>query len=490
LTQPVKRLTARDAYESARDYGRALANPTIRLGVTGLSRSGKTVFITSLVRNLIAGGRLPFFSPLAEGRIISAYLEPQPDDHIPRFDYERHLAALTSSPANWPTSTRQISQLRLTIDYEPLGLMRRLFGRRSLHLDIVDYPGEWLLDLSLLGKSFDEWARESIELARNSKSTEHSSAWLKFLDELDPTAEIKEDVISEGAALFRAYLQEARSEKHAFSTLPPGRFLMPGDLDGSPMLTFFPLELDEGDDPSSSPYMSELKRRYDAYVTRVVKPFYRDHFSRLDRQIVLVDALGALNAGVHALSDLEHALSSVLGSFNQGKNSFLSAIFRPRIDRILFAATKADHVHHSDHERLTGLLQNLTERASERAEFSGAEVKVMAIAAVRATEEAVVEEGGQELPTLVGTPLEGEHLGDKIFDGHERAAIFPGDLPHDPALALRHGRSGSLSSLEMDMRFIRFRPPGGDAGTAPVRQVIPHIRMDHVLEFLIGDRFS
>ena len=33
--------------------------PVIRLGVTGLSRAGKTVFITGLVANLIARGRMP-----------------------------------------------------------------------------------------------------------------------------------------------------------------------------------------------------------------------------------------------------------------------------------------------------------------------------------------------------------------------------------------------------------------------------------------------
>ncbi|PPC86088.1 MAG: amino acid regulated cytosolic protein, partial [Hyphomicrobium sp.] len=61
--------------------------PSVRLGVTGLARSGKTVFITSLVRNLVSGGRLPFFSADAQGRIVRAYLEPQPDDSVPRFDY-------------------------------------------------------------------------------------------------------------------------------------------------------------------------------------------------------------------------------------------------------------------------------------------------------------------------------------------------------------------------------------------------------------------
>ena len=30
-----------------------------------------------------------------------------------------------------------------------------------------------------------------------------------------------------------------------------------------------------------------MQRRYEAYKTHVVKPFFRDHFSRLDRQIDL-----------------------------------------------------------------------------------------------------------------------------------------------------------------------------------------------------------
>ena len=70
-----------------------MMTPTLRLGVTGLSRAGKTIFITALIRNLVSGGRLPFFMPEAEGRIERAYLEPQPDDEVPRFDYEAHLDA-------------------------------------------------------------------------------------------------------------------------------------------------------------------------------------------------------------------------------------------------------------------------------------------------------------------------------------------------------------------------------------------------------------
>src|SRR5215813_7627245 len=97
------------------DYGESVFNPTVRLGITGLSRAGKTVFITALVHGLTRGGRFPVFEPYASGRIARARLEPQPDDAVPRFDYERHLHTLIEDRA-WPNSTVDISELRLVVD--------------------------------------------------------------------------------------------------------------------------------------------------------------------------------------------------------------------------------------------------------------------------------------------------------------------------------------------------------------------------------------
>ncbi len=45
-----------------------------------------------------------------------------------------------------------------------------------------------------------------------------------------------------------------------------------------------------------------MERRYEAYKTHVVKPFFREHFARIDRQIVLVDALTAINRGPEAVA--------------------------------------------------------------------------------------------------------------------------------------------------------------------------------------------
>ena len=132
----------------------------MRLGVTGLSRAGKTVFITALIHGLTRGGRFPVFEPFATGRIARARLEPQPDDAVPRFDYENHVRTLIEE-RRWPNSTVDISELRLVIDYQ-----RQNGADRTLTLDIVDYPGEWLLDLPLLNKSFEQWSAESLALSR------------------------------------------------------------------------------------------------------------------------------------------------------------------------------------------------------------------------------------------------------------------------------------------------------------------------------------
>ena len=472
--------------KGAGDYVGDLTNPVVRLGVTGLARSGKTVFITSLVHNLLNGGRLPFFDAMAEGRIIRAYLEPQPNDEIPRFAYDMHLEELTGSPPRWPSSTERIRQLRVTIEFETGSLLKRTLGQDRLHLDIIDYPGEWLLDLPLLNMSFEEWSGEAFEMSGRPERLALAADWRAAVTKLDPLSEQSEQTAEQLAELFRAYLVSCRDDAHALSMLPPGRFLMPGELTGSPALTFSPLQLpDQGRAPRNSLWQM-MARRYESYKTHVVKPFFRDHFARLDRQVVLVDTLSALNAGPGALVDLENTLTAILGCYRPGQNSWLSALLGKKIDRIAFAATKADHLHQSNHERLKRVLSTLTARAAERADLAGADVEVMAIASIRSTTETSVEDEGETLPLIKGIPLKDERLGDMLFDGKEEIAIFPGDLPEDPETTLLKGRARPEPGEE-DIRFIRFRPPDIARGPDGTPLALPHIHLDQVLNFLLGD---
>jgi uncharacterized protein len=467
------------ALKSLAGYAGGLVNPTVRLGVTGLSRSGKTVFITALVHALIAGGKLPLFAAMGEGRIRKVSLAPQPDDAVPRFPYEDHLAALTGADRHWPESTRRISELRLVVEYESKAAWTG--GISTLAIDIVDYPGEWLLDLPLLDKTYTEWSRETLALARQNPRLPLAKEFLALVDATGPETAAEEMTARKLAESFTAFLQSCRDERVSLSSLPPGRFLMPGDLEGSPALTFAPLD-ELADVPESQSLQAMMARRYDAYRNHIVRPFFRDHFSRLDRQIVLVDALTSLNAGPAAVADLEAAMGDVLKAFRTGRNSLMAQIFAPRIDRVLFAATKADHLHHTNHDRLEAIVRALVDRAASRAEGAGASTDVAAIAAVRATREVVAKEGRRTVPCIAGVPLAGERLGDETFDGSAEAAVFPGDLPEDAALVLDAG------AKPLDLKFLRFRPPVPERHADGRLKPPPHIRLDRALEFLLGDR--
>lgn len=476
---------ARLILENARDLAQGAITPITRLGVTGLARSGKTVFISALVHNLLVGGRLPLLKAYADGRLARAWLDPQPDDDVPRFDYEKHIHDLIEH-RTWPQSTHHIAELRVTIEYESASFFNRTFGRGRLHLDIVDYPGEWLLDLPLLGKTYQNWSAETIKRAEKATHMAEAQAWLSRLREIKPQNEEDETLARECAALFTAYLKASRSDTHALSTLPPGRFLMPAELEGSPALTFSPLI--ETNSNTTRSLAAMMERRYEAYKRIVVKPFFRDHFARLDRQIVLVDTLQALNAGPAAMTDLAEALGEILSCFRPGRATWLSSILSRRIDRILFAATKADHLNHTDHDRLEAIMRELIGKAAKQATFAGAKVDVLALASVRATREVMLSSGDEALPAISGTPIAGENINGEIFDGTTEMALFPGDLPHNP----KHLFTATKMPNDKDpaVHFVRFRPPKLEQTSDGYNIFLPHIRLDRALEFLIGDHLA
>jgi len=479
--------SAADALAWAREQVADATTPTVRLGVTGLSRAGKTVFITAFVRALTVAGRLPYLGASAEGRLIAAHLEPQPDDAVPRFDYEAHVARLEGRPPEWPDSTRHISELRVTLHYAPSGALAKALGTRRLHVDIVDYPGEWLLDLALLEKPFAVWSAEALAEARSPRRAVAAQPFLEALAAADVKAAADEQATIRLAAAFTAYLAAVRAGQvgaaAGLAMIGPGRFLMPGELAGSPLLTFAPLDV--AGEPRKGSLAAMMARRYESYKEHVVRPFFRDHFARLDRQIVLVDALAALDGGREAIDDLTRALEASLQAFRPGTANLLARLVGiNRVDRILFAATKADHLPAASHDRLEAVLRVITDKAAERARFAGAEVGVAALAALRATREAEARSGGETLAVIRGTPLAGERIAGKAFDGTTEAAIFPGDLPADPATALTAAAPSNGS-----VRIVRFRPPLLASGEAEP-EAWPHVRLDRAIEFLIGDRLA
>lgn len=445
----------------------AFFEPVVRLGVTGLSRAGKTVFITALVHNLMEQGRMQRMKAVQSGAIQGVYLQPQPDMTLPRFDYETHLAALTGSVPSWPEGTRTVSELRLSFRLAPSGLFGPFTGARTLHLDIVDYPGEWLLDLGLMGKSFAAWSQDVLgRLPDRPQATD----FMAQISQINPNAKYDELTAQALASGFTGYLQRARAD--GWSDCTPGRFLLPGDLAGSPVLTFAPLSGERGKRGS---LWREMEKRFEAYKSRVIRPFFETRFARLDRQIVLIDVLEAVHRGPAALEDQRRAMADVLSAFRPGANGFFSSLLRgKRIEKILFAATKADHLHHLQHDRLSQLVEAMLREAKDRAQFSGAQTQAISMAALRSTVEETRRHEGREVDLVRG----------RLLDGRQ-AAAYAGELPENPALLLSPARNGAQEWLQDDYSVMRFSPP---TLTQNSGLGLPHIRLDTAAEFLIGDK--
>jgi predicted YcjX-like family ATPase len=201
----------------------------------------------------------------------------------------------------------------------------------------------------------------------------------------------------------------------------------------------------------------------------VVQPFFTQLARGVDRQIVLVDVLRTLNAGPAAFADQRLALETVLAAFRFGRRSILRILFGARIDRVLFAATKADHVPALQRDHLEALMANLVEVPTLRAEAAHARVAATALASIRCTEDGTDVIDGHKVDVVIGLPEGGER----------RICFFPGIVPVTPP---PEGFWG-----ERFTEFPVFQPPriepAADDG-------LPHINLDRALDFLLGDTLA
>ncbi|MCG3810905.1 YcjX family protein [Photobacterium damselae] len=444
----------------------------VRLAVTGLSRAGKTAFITSLVNQLLhvsTNPRLPLFTPVREGHLLGAKRVPQLDMHIPKFGYDEGMTSILSTPPAWPEPTRDVSQIRLALRYRPQkGALKYLQDTATLYLDIVDYPGEWLLDLPLLDMDFMTWSKQQA-LVLKGKRLELAQEWMALGDEFDPFAPVDEALLEKISQAFTQYLYACKDEG-GLHWVQPGRFVLPGELAGAPVLQFFPMiwtnkyteqQLQEADEHSN---FAMLKQRYKYYQQHIVKGFYKEHFSKFDRQIILVDCLQPLNAGPESFNDMRQAIDQLMQSFKYGRSSLLRRMFAPRIDKVLFAATKADHVTPEQHPNLVNLLQQLVNEAWHTASFEGIEMDCVSLASIQATEPGFVNHHGQQVPALRGVSMD-----------EQPQTLFPGEVPK----RLPNESFWQNNGFE----FINFRPLEQQSD-----EPLPHIRMDKALEFLLGDK--
>src|ERR1700712_3217630 len=113
---------------------RAVNEDVITLAVTGLSRAGKTVFITSLIQNLLALAAqkdvLPRLtqrlSDRGVNRLRDVTILPAGISALPHFDHAAKLAGLSAAEPVWPERTADLAMVSLAL---PLP-RRSAFGQK------------------------------------------------------------------------------------------------------------------------------------------------------------------------------------------------------------------------------------------------------------------------------------------------------------------------------------------------------------------------
>lgn len=449
----------------------------LRLAVTGLSRSGKTAFITSLIDQLLhvnqAGNpHLHLFAPARNGQIISVKRVEQGDLTIPRFEYDKNRQSFEANPPYWPNSTTGISEIRLAIRYQcQHSLLRHIKETSTLYLDIFDYPGEWLLDLPLLSLSYKEWSQTQ-QAVHKDKRFELAQPWLKAVKKVDLFAKTNENLLADLSQQYTDYLLACKAEGMQY--IQPGRFVLPTENSkGAPVFQFFPLldlnqaEWEKLEQSDKNSLFHTLKKRYEHYQKKIVRPFYEDYFSTFDRQVILADCLTPLNYGYNEFMEMKLGLQQLFKHFHYGNRSLFSRLFSSNIDKLLFIASKADHITSDQIPNLESLMRQLVQEGGRHAEFNGIETGYLAISAIQATDAVKVTQNDKTLRAIRGI-----RSSDK-----KQVTLYPGTVP-------------SRLPDKSYWQFNRFEFDQFEPKQIEFDQSIPHLRMDSVLQFLLADMFE
>lgn len=401
---------------------------------------------------------LPALAGRLDGRVFRVATAPAAATALPRFDVPAHLAALAADPPRWPERTGAVSLLALDLEIGRRGALAALPPQR-VRLELLDYPGEWLLDLPLLGQDFASWSEATLRRLETPDLQPFARDFLAFQRGLPAQAPGDETLAATGHGLYRAALRRLRDEAGR-SLLQPGRFLMPAPGPEPPWTAFFP--------HSGRGGLGGLMRaRFDAYLEAVRRDLISPLFGDLDRLVVLVDLLSALHGGREAYADAQAALSEAAGALRWQRSwtDALDALWRlqlpPRvIRRVAFAATKSDHVA----SRQRGNLAALVRRAARLPE--GGPAKAFALASVRCTED-VVE-------TLDGRPVSA--VRGRLLANGRMVKSYPGEVPDTPP----DDAFWAHPFLDLPV-FEPVRPPESGRGG------VPNVALDELLAFLLED---
>jgi predicted YcjX-like family ATPase len=433
----------------------------VKIAITGLSRSGKTVFITSLVNQLLSGKRIQRVMRERDKEFICRIV-PNESGETAVFDYRTILDGGKSETPKWPQSTSNLSKITIQIEVKSKS---SFFPNKFIDLQLIDYPGEWLFDLEMANMSFLQWSEVLIPHIKTSSKKDYAREWLEELSKHDIYGFSDGSADQEIVDKYKSYLKKLQDL--GYSVIQPGRNFYSGTVKDQSILIFTPLPKPKYIQPHEDSIYSRFEKRYDRYLSEIVLPVAEEYFSQFDRQIVLVDLLKTLQNGYYPFIDMSDAIKKIVAIYKYGNQSFLKSLMERKIDRVLFGATKADYIPTTQHGNFQKLLDSLVEEAKKELSIAGIDAQSVIFSSIRSTEDAEKRVGDRSMSCVKG----------KLAGSQTESIEYVGDIPED---------FPSKNEWREEMfNFPKFSPV-----QFPDRDIdaVPHINMDLIIDYLIGDK--
>ena len=378
-----------------------------RIGITGLARSGKTVFLTSLINHLKYHNSKSFRIGKKGNSKIEWIkgLEDFKTDDLPakvknkKFNYIAYRDRLKNEK-KWPEKTMDYSLYICSFN-------RTDWHTKDAELEFFDFPGERMADVAMVDEpDFSAWSNKIIDtLSSYTEYEKHAGRFLEMLkmDSINPEELIKE-----------YKLTLARLIKDCKPLITPSTFLLgvegdqPENLSAeeiansrycgkSSFMQFIPLSSKVAN--AHPDLFDACSKNYNEYRKEIVLPIF-DHLKKCNSLIVLIDVTTILAAGYGMFNDNISILESLINVSNPGedikrKTASLVSSMIPKWDpgwitRIAFIATKLDKVHHDDRNNVLQLLKQMVPKRAEQ--IKGLTTEYFTCSAIVSTQKALEKE--------------------------------------------------------------------------------------------------
>ncbi|MEG3765216.1 YcjX family protein, partial [Alteromonas sp. 14N.309.X.WAT.G.H12] len=374
--------------DGVKDAGDWFSRETHRFTITGLSRSGKSMLFTSLMTILKYRSEeqyqcLPLLKRLPVELVDAMWLEPL--DDFPMFPIEEHMASLDKG--EWPAPTEDVYGFKMVVRLRQTSQLKKyLFPHTQIVFEFIDYPGEWITDLPMLGKTYAQWSDSSLAQQLTEPQRFYAQQWHSTLEKFDFDVPPEGEAAHELVTSYREYLLKAKAA--GIAMLQPGSFLLDGSGFDWRAQGFTPLPSKISSD-IDHPWTKYFSQQFTHFQSSWLQPLRESTFRESDKQIILIDLFEGLNHSRQHLGQLKETLSHLADVFVYGESSwFAKTVLRKKeIGKVAFVATKSDLIPEGYKPQLLSLLKDVSAGATAKLSRDNVAYEHFLVSAIKTTDE-------------------------------------------------------------------------------------------------------